>query len=234
MSYALDDPLLRARGLVRVLGEQVRTTILHGIDVDVGRGELVSLTGPSGCGKSTLLHLLGALDRPDEGTVELDGVDLGALDDVGRSRLRNEALGFVFQFHFLLAEFSALENVMLPMLRQGIARAQARERAHEALTFLDIGALADRRPAQLSGGQQQRVSIARAVAHRPRLVLADEPTGNLDTANSERVMDLLEALVREQGLSVLMVTHEPELAARADRRIELRDGRVERVVVREG
>jgi lipoprotein-releasing system ATP-binding protein len=220
-------PALEARALVRDLGDEVTTRILHAIDLAIVPGELVSITGPSGSGKSTLLYLLGALDRPTTGEILIEGAPTSRLDDRARGTLRSERLGFVFQFHFLLPEFTAVENVMLPMLRRrDIAAADARRRAVEVLTALGLGHLLGRRPTQLSGGQQQRVSIARAIAHRPRIVLADEPTGNLDSAAGAQVMDIFEQLARDQGITVVIVTHEASYAARTEREIRLRDGRI--------
>ncbi|MFO0659546.1 MAG: ABC transporter ATP-binding protein [Polyangiaceae bacterium] len=219
-------PVLETHGLVRDLGAgDVMTRILHGIDLTIHQGEFVALTGLSGSGKSTLLYLLGALDRPTEGTVLIDGVDAAELDDDERAELRGEKLGFVFQFHFLLPEFTVLENVMLPILRRGIrSQDDAEDHARDVLDVIGLGDLADRRPHQLSGGQQQRVSIARAVANDPRIILADEPTGNLDSKNGIIVMELFEKLVREQRITVVMVTHERSFAARASRRIDMKDG----------
>jgi lipoprotein-releasing system ATP-binding protein len=224
-------PALEARQLVRDLGEEVRTRILFGLDLSIAVGEFVSITGPSGSGKSTLLYLLGALDRPTSGEVLIDGIATSQLDDRARGRLRGERLGFVFQFHFLLPEFTALENVMLPMLRRSsFTRGDARGRAERVIGSLGIDELTGRRPNQLSGGQQQRIAIARAIAHGPQIVLADEPTGNLDTAAGEAVLAIFERLVREQGMTIVMVTHEPSYAARAGREIRLRDGRIVDVV----
>lgn len=223
---------LETRGLVRDLGTTVKTRILHGIDLVVPAGELVSITGPSGSGKSTLLYLLGALDRPTEGEVLVEGEPTSALDEDARSKLRGERLGFVFQFHFLLPELDALENVLVPMLRRRPRSVDdPRARAAEVLDSLGLAGLHDRRPSQLSGGQQQRVAIARAIAHRPNIVLADEPTGNLDTASGAQVMDIFEELVRG-GMTVVMVTHEPSYAARARREVRLRDGQIVDLVVR--
>jgi lipoprotein-releasing system ATP-binding protein len=227
---AAPPPALEARGLIRDLGDEVTTRILHGIDLAIAPGEFVSVTGASGSGKSTLLYLLGALDRPTAGEVLIEGQPTAGLDDLRRGALRAERLGFVFQFHFLLPEFTSVENVTIPMLRRrDIAPAEARRRAAAALTSLGIGDLADRRPTQLSGGQQQRVSIARAIAHRPRILLADEPTGNLDTAAGAAVLDIFERLARD-GMTIVMVTHEPSYAARAHREIRLRDGRIVDVI----
>src|SRR6185437_12480504 len=185
-----------ARGVVRDLGTAVKTRVLHDVNLAIREGELVSLTGFSGSGKSTLLYLLGALDRPSAGRVLIDGEDVTELDDEERADLRGRKLGFVFQFHFLLPEFSVLENVMIPMLRSGRrSRDDAEERARKTLGSIGLGDLCERRPHQLSGGQQQRVSIARAVANDPRIILADEPTGNLDSKNGIVVMEIFEELV---------------------------------------
>jgi lipoprotein-releasing system ATP-binding protein len=219
--------LIETRGLVKEFGTELKTRVLHGLDLVIHEREFVALTGLSGSGKSTLLYLLGALDRPTFGNVLIDGIDIGALDDDGRARLRGQKLGFVFQFHFLLPEFTVLENVMLPMLRRGErSRASATEHAKSILGTIGLGDLCARRPHQLSGGQQQRVAIARAVANDPRIILADEPTGNLDSNNGHIVMEVFETLVREQGLTIVMVTHERSFAARASRQISLRDGRI--------
>ncbi len=213
------DPLLRAEGLVRDLGD----------DLAVAPGEFVALTGPSGSGKSTLLYLLGALDRPTEGRVLLENADLSELDDDERAELRSEHLGFVFQFHFLLPELSVLENIVVPQWHRGeLSRERVEERAMEVLDALGLGELAARRPQQLSGGEQQRVAIARAVAGRPRLLLADEPTGNLDSKNGETVVEIFRDLAEREGIAVIMVTHELSFAARTHRQIQLRDGKVVR------
>jgi lipoprotein-releasing system ATP-binding protein len=219
--------VLECRAVMRELGSDVKTRILHDIDVEIHEREFVSLTGASGSGKSTLLYLFGALDAPSSGQVLIDGVDVSALDDDGRGALRSKKLGFVFQFHFLLPEFSVLENVEIPMLRRG-RRTPSSARAHalDVLGRMGLAELRDRRPGQLSGGQQQRVSIARAVANDPRVVLADEPTGNLDTANAEVVMQVFESMVREQGITLVMVTHERAFAARASRQLVMKDGRI--------
>jgi lipoprotein-releasing system ATP-binding protein len=217
-------PLLVAQGLTRTLGDKVPQPVLRGIDLSVRRGEFVALTGSSGSGKSTLLYLLGALDRPTAGHILLDGVNVSALDEDKRARLRNEKLGFVFQFHFLLQEFSLLENVMLPMLRRGLPEPEARARAERTLVRLGLGTLSHRLPSELSGGQQQRVAIARAVSGGPLLILADEPTGNLDSVNGEAVIRLFEQLNQEDGVTIVMVTHDPAFAARASRQVSLKDG----------
>jgi lipoprotein-releasing system ATP-binding protein len=219
--------VLEVRGVVRELGTAVKTRALDGVDLNVHEREFVSLTGLSGSGKSTLLYLLGALDRPTAGVVRIDGTDISTLDDDARAKLRNEKLGFVFQFHFLLPEFTVLENVMIPMLRRGAESAVECERkARSVLETMGLGALLERKPHQLSGGQQQRVSIARAVANEPRIVLADEPTGNLDSKNGVIVMDVFEELVRRLGITIIMVTHERTFAARASRQVVLQDGKI--------
>jgi len=221
--------VIEVRHLCRVLGDGVAgRPVLQGVSLRIERGEFVALTGPSGSGKSTLLYLLGALDRPTSGEVWLDGVELGGLHDDERAALRRERLGFIFQFHFLLPELTAVENVMIPMMRLGrLSRQEYTQRSRALLELFELGELADRKPGQLSGGQQQRVAVARAIANDPSVVLADEPTGNLDSANAERVFGALAGLAREQGRSVLMVTHDPDLARRTDRQIRLRDGRIE-------
>jgi ABC-type lipoprotein export system ATPase subunit len=219
-------PILEARGLGRTLGAgDGATRILDDIDLTIVRGQFVALTGASGSGKSTLLYLLGCLDRPTTGEVLLDGRATSRLDDDARARLRNEKLGFVFQFHFLLPEFSAEENVMIPLLQAGRSTDEARARAHEVLGRLGLAEKARRRPSQLSGGEQQRVSIARALANLPEVVLADEPTGNLDSKNAENVFQVFTEIARS-GLTIVMVTHDVGLAERTTRRVEMRDGRI--------
>jgi lipoprotein-releasing system ATP-binding protein len=219
-------PILETRALTRTLGAgDAATRILNGIDLTIARGQFVALTGASGSGKSTLLYLLGCLDRPTEGEVLLDGQATSKLDDDERARLRNEKLGFVFQFHFLLPEFTAEENVMIPLLQAGRAADAARARATEVLGRLGLAEKARRRPSQLSGGEQQRVSIARALANRPEVVLADEPTGNLDSKNAENVFQVFAELAAT-GLTIVMVTHDVGLAERTGRRVEMKDGRI--------
>jgi lipoprotein-releasing system ATP-binding protein len=219
--------VLETKNLVRDLGAAVKTRVLSGIDLVIREREFVALTGASGSGKSTLLYLLGALDKPTQGQVLIDGVDIGALDEDDRASLRSHKLGFVFQFHFLLPEFTVLENVMIPMLRRGTMKTSVVEaEARKVLETMGLGPLLARRPTQLSGGQQQRVSIARAVAGAPRIILADEPTGNLDSKNGRIVMDIFEDLVRTRGITVVMVTHERTFADRASRRIDMQDGRI--------
>jgi putative ABC transport system ATP-binding protein len=200
---------------------------LRGVSFTVDPGEFVSIVGPSGSGKSTLLNLLGALDRPTSGTVRIDGRDIATLSDTELARLRNTAIGFVFQQFHLLARTPALDNVALPLVYAGVGRRERAERARDALAAVGLGHRLDHQPTELSGGEQQRVAIARAIVTDPRIVLADEPTGNLDTATGEEVMGLLERLNAERGTALLVITHDPEVAGRAPRRIRLRDGLVE-------
>jgi lipoprotein-releasing system ATP-binding protein len=219
--------VIETRGLGREFGTEVKTRVLDDIGLAIREGEFVALTGLSGSGKSTLLYLLGALDRPSYGHVFIDGTEISSLDDEARAELRGQKLGFVFQFHFLLPEFTVLENVTIPMLRRGErSRSSATAHAESILATIGLGELGHRRPHQLSGGQQQRVAIARAIANDPRIILADEPTGNLDSRNGIIVMEIFEKLVREQGLTIVMVTHERTFAARASRQITLHDGAV--------
>ena len=200
--------------------------ILRRAEVAVWSGELVALVAPSGTGKSTLLHVAGLLEKPDGGEVFIEGRPTATMDDTGRTRLRREEIGFVYQFHHLLPEFSALENVIMPQLIRGLSRGAARGRAEELLGFLGLSERLDHRPSELSGGEQQRVAIARAVANAPRLLLADEPTGNLDPHTAGHVFSTLVALVRASGLGALIATHNLELAGRMDRRITLHEGEV--------
>ncbi|MGE0120684.1 MAG: ABC transporter ATP-binding protein [Dongiaceae bacterium] len=201
--------------------------VLRGVSLGVKRGELVALVGPSGCGKSTLLHIAGLLERADGGEVRIGGQNGAALSDDQRSALRRDRMGFVYQYHHLLREFSALENVMVPQMIAGRARGDARARAEELLGLVGLAKRATHRPAELSGGEQQRVAIARALANRPQLLLADEPTGNLDEHTADEVFGLLLRLVREAGLGALIATHNTALAARMDRRLTLHEGIVQ-------
>lgn len=206
---------------------EARVEVLHGIDLTIRGGELVALVGPSGSGKSTLLNLLGLLDRATSGSLRVQGREVGPLDDDALTQLRSEALGFVFQFHHLVPALSVLENVMLPAaLRRGGFDAAMRERARELLAAVGLEGEGGRFPRQLSGGMQQRVAIARALMNDPPLILADEPTGNLDTETSDRVFDLLRSRHRERGTAFVIVTHDPSLAARCGRVVRLVDGRV--------
>jgi lipoprotein-releasing system ATP-binding protein len=201
-----------------------RIEVLKGATASFFPGEAVALLGPSGAGKSTLLHIAGLLERPDRGSVVIDGVDCVKLGDRERTRMRRAEIGFVYQFHHLLPEFSALENVMLPQLILGLPRSEAENRATLLLEALGIGERVEHRPAELSGGEQQRVAIARAVANGPKILLADEPTGNLDPPTAERVFDQLLSLIRQSGVAAVIATHNLDLAARMDRTFRLMDG----------
>lgn len=220
--------VLEASGLAKTYqGEDgAAIDVLTGLDFAIARGEFVAVTGASGVGKSTLLNCLGALDRPSLGTVRLDGVDYASLAPAGLSALRNRKIGFIFQFHHLLREFSALENVMMPLLIAGRPEAEARQRATTALTGMGLDHRLAHRPAKLSGGEQQRVAVARAVVIEPSIVLADEPSGNLDAHNAERLHDLFATLGERFGTAVVVVTHNPSLAQRAARVLDLADGRL--------
>ena len=200
--------------------------VLHHADLALWPGESVALIAPSGAGKSTLLHLAGLLEFPDEGEVHIGGAPTRGMSDEARTSLRRSEIGFVYQFHHLLPEFSAAENVVLPQMIRGLAKREAEKRANELLDFLGLGARASHRPAELSGGEQQRVAIARALANAPRVLLADEPTGNLDPKTAGHVFDTLAALVKASSVSALIATHNLELAAQMDRRVTLREGRV--------
>jgi lipoprotein-releasing system ATP-binding protein len=200
--------------------------VLRGVSLEVRRGEIVALVGPSGAGKSTLLHVAGLLERPDGGEVLIEGAPCGRLGDNARTEIRRSRLGFVYQFHHLLPEFSALENVMLPQMVAGCSPRAARERGRQLLAMVGLEKRAGHRPARLSGGEQQRVALARAIANGPRVLLADEPTGNLDHHTADAVFAQLLALVREAGLAALVATHNLALARRMDRTLELRDGAV--------
>jgi lipoprotein-releasing system ATP-binding protein len=219
--------LLELQGISRRYHQGERElVILDGANLSLKRGETVALVAPSGAGKSTLLHLAGLLERPDEGEVVLNGRSCGGLSDDARTAIRRNEIGFVYQFHHLLPEFSALENIVLPQMVRGLSSAEASERASQLLDYMKIGQRADHRPSELSGGEQQRVAIARAVANAPLLLLADEPTGNLDPDTAHYVFGALEALVRQSGLTALIATHNHDLAARMDRRITLDHGKV--------
>jgi lipoprotein-releasing system ATP-binding protein len=200
--------------------------VLRGADLSLAAGEIVALVAPSGTGKSTLLHLAGLLEKPDGGQVLIDGRNAGDLSDPQRTLIRRDTIGFVYQFHHLLAEFSALENVMLPQMIAGCPRVAAAERARTLLEAFGLGARLSHLPGKLSGGEQQRVAIARALANAPKLLLADEPTGNLDAGTSGRVFVELLATVRDHGVAALIATHNPDLANRMDRKVTLHEGRV--------
>ena len=220
----MSDPLV-LRGVQRVYrGEAGDLPVLCGADLTLRSGEIVALVAPSGAGKSTLLHVAGLLDRPDGGSVLVEGRDVGTLPDADRTAVRRDTIGFVYQSHHLLAEFTALENVILPQLIAGCSRREAAQRAKVLLESFGLGARLDHLPGKLSGGEQQRVAIARAMANAPKVLLADEPTGNLDVATAAVVFDELLAMVRGQQLAALIATHNPDLAARMDRTVTLRGG----------
>ncbi len=218
---------IEARNLTKsYTSNERKISVLQGVDMEVAEGEMVAIVGSSGVGKSTLMHVLGTLDIPDEGTVHLDGRDLFALSEPERLALRNEAIGFVFQFHHLLPEFTAVENVAMPLLIARQDKATALRRARETLTELGLSERAEHRPSQLSGGEQQRVAVGRALVTKPRLVLADEPTGNLDRVNSEELVARFRSLHAQRGLTSLIVTHSDEVAAVCDRVLYMEDGRL--------
>ncbi|MEE1655835.1 ABC transporter ATP-binding protein [Microvirga sp. CF3062] len=219
--------LIEAEHLTRILPAIVPVSLVRDVSLTVSEQEFIAITGPSGSGKSSLLYLLGLLDRPTSGTLRVAGQDTSSLDDDALARLRLEMLGFVFQFHFLLPEFSVLENVKLPMRKAGrLSSTAMRERAASLLEELGLAGHLDKRPDQLSGGQRQRVAVARALANDPHVVLADEPTGSLDSKSSEQVFQILQDLVKKRGKTVIAVTHDMDIAARVDRRIHLVDGAV--------
>ena len=222
---------LELRGVKRIYRSGAgELPVLRGVDLTVAAGEIVALVAPSGAGKSTLLHLAGLLEKPDGGQVLIDGRDAGALDDAGRTAIRRDSIGFVYQFHHLLPEFTALENVVLPQMIAGVSRKDAEIRAQRLLAGFGLTPRAKHYPGKLSGGEQQRVAIARALANAPRVLLADEPTGNLDVATASVVFEELLHIVRDTGVAALIATHNPELAARMDRTVTLRDGRISQVL----
>jgi lipoprotein-releasing system ATP-binding protein len=222
------EPILELRGVRKSYGEgEAAVEVLHGIDLAVQRGEFVALVGPSGSGKSTLLNLVGLLDRPTSGTLLIDGRDTASLDEAELTRLRGRSIGFVFQYHHLISAFTAIENVMMPrLLERGRPDGRMREEAAALLDRVGLRPWADKRVTTLSGGQQQRVAVARALAMGPPLVLADEPTGNLDTKSAMGVFEVMREVSAASGTAFLLVTHNPDLAERCDRSIELVDGRI--------
>ena len=224
----MSDPVLSIRGLRRTYRSGDKTlTVLNGVDLDVRPGEIVGLIGPSGSGKSSLLHAAGLLEHPDAGQIIVEGRDCSNLSDRQRTRVRLATIGFVYQAHHLLAEFTALDNVALPQMIAGRSRRAARARASELLSSLGLAERVDHQPAQMSGGEQQRVAIARALANAPRLLLADEPTGNLDPHTSAAVFESLYALARQEGVAALVATHNLDLARHMDRVVALKDGHLE-------
>ena len=223
----MSDPVLELVGVSRHYREgDARLDILVEVDFSLVPGQTVALIAPSGAGKSTLLHIAGLLERPDAGEVKINNAPTSTMSDDARTKLRRNSIGFVYQFHHLLPEFTALENVALPQTINGLDRAEARRRAKDLLDYLRLGPRALHRPGELSGGDQQRVAIARAVANAPALLLADEPTGNLDPRTAEHVFATLMTLARASGLAALVATHNLELANQMDRRVTLRDGRI--------
>jgi len=220
-----DYPLLFLHGITRQFRQGNATlTVLQGAEFAVWSGQSVALIAPSGAGKSTLLHIAGLLEHPDSGEVFIDGKPTSKLSDIERTRIRRSDIGFVYQFHHLLPEFTALENVVLPQMIAGLSQREARARGSELLSYLGLKERLSHRPAELSGGEQQRVAIARAVANAPRILLADEPTGNLDVHTAEHVFSALNQLVRASGLAAVIATHNLDIAAQMDRRVTLRDG----------
>lgn len=224
----MNDPVLELLGIEKAYnrGKPAEVTVLNGIDLTVARGEVVALVAPSGAGKSTLLHIAGLLDTPDAGQVRICGRDMAGQGDRARTAVRRADLGFVYQFHHLLPEFTAAENIILPQLANGVPRRVAAARAEQLLGQVGLADRLTHRPAELSGGEQQRVAFCRALANGPKLLLADEPTGNLDPATADQVFSVLIETVRATGLSALIATHNPELAARMDRVVRLDRGRV--------
>ena len=222
-------PVLSARNVQKsfIGGDGTRLDILLGIDLDVGSGERIAITGTSGTGKSTLLHILGSLDRPSSGQILVDGKAVSELSEDELAEMRNHYVGFVFQFHHLLREFTALENVMMPALIAGVAQSEARDRSRELLEEVGVIGRESHKPRQLSGGEQQRVAVARALVNQPLVLLADEPSGNLDTQTSQRLHDLIFGLRAGRELSMVVVTHNLDLARRADRVLVLQEGRLE-------
>jgi lipoprotein-releasing system ATP-binding protein len=223
----MSEPALALEGVVRTFKQAgASLEVLRGLSLSLAKGEIVALVGPSGAGKSTLLHVAGLLERPDKGAIRIDGRDCGRMSDIERTEVRRAKLGFVYQFHHLLPEFSALENVMVPQMIAGVGRGAARARANELLGLVGLAPRASHRPARLSGGEQQRVAISRALANGQSVLLGDEPTGNLDHHTAEEVMGVLVGLVRKTGLAALIATHNLELARKLDRVLALEDGMV--------
>ena len=224
----MSEPVFRLAGISKTYHQGLKSLeVLRGVDLKAGEGEIVALVGPSGAGKSTLLHIAGLLERPDAGEVYLSGEACGKLGEDGRTNLRRHNIGFVYQYHHLLPEFSALENIALPQIIKGVSKRIAYERAGELLEWLGLAERATHRPGQLSGGEQQRVAISRALANSPKVLLADEPTGNLDPHTADDVFKVLLKLARGAGLAAVIATHNPLLASMMDRAVRLEDGHLE-------
>jgi lipoprotein-releasing system ATP-binding protein len=232
MEIELKDIILRAENIHKVfsLGKDVKLHVLKGINLEVKRGEIISIVGASGAGKSTLLHILGALDRPSAGRVFIDGIDIFKMSDFELAKFRNQKIGFVFQFHHLLPEFTALENVAMPALIGGKNFNEARERAYELLKEVGLADRINHKPSELSGGEQQRVAVARALMNSPDIVLADEPSGNLDSKNAEALHELIIELNRKTGQTFIIATHNEKLAEKSDRIVKIVDGRIQEIV----
>ena len=225
----MSDPILELNALEKTYHRDRpnQINVLCGANLEVKPGEIIALVAPSGAGKSTLLHIAGLLDTPDEGEVKFNGEILNKLSDRKRTAIRRHQIGFIYQFHHLLPEFSALENVMLPQLANGASKAEAKQRAASLLSKVGIAERADHRPAELSGGEQQRVAFCRALANAPKVLLADEPTGNLDQSTAQQVFEILVSVARQTGLSAVIATHNPQLAAKMDRTVTLKNGILE-------
>ncbi|ETA68526.1 MAG: lipoprotein-releasing system ATP-binding protein [Methanolobus sp.] len=219
--------IIQTRGLSKIYMNGVEVRALDNVDLDIKRGEFLSIIGPSGSGKSTLLHMIGILDTPSSGTITIDGKVVTDMSEKERSKVRNEVLGFIFQYHHLMPDFNALENVMMPLLVGGVKRSEAKKVAAKLLDEVGLGDRMDHRPNQLSGGQAQRVAIARALANNPGIVIGDEPTGNLDTKSSDKIYELLRQLNRDRGQTFILVTHDEEMARKTDRIIRIVDGHIE-------
>ena len=218
--------MIQIKNLTKIFGDGVEIKALDGVDLNIEQGEFLAIVGPSGSGKSTLLNQIGILDSPTDGTILLDGVDITEMSDKQRSITRNKQLGFIFQYHHLLPDFNALENVMMPLLISGVKRSEARKTASKVLEEVGLGDRMKHRPNQLSGGQNQRVAIARALVNKPSIVIGDEPTGNLDSKSSDNIYELLRKLNREHKQTFILVTHDERMAAKTDRIIRLVDGKI--------